>query len=379
MNLKSEVFNNSFDAYNHFSFPTLSEEQEKQYIAQFFEQLMLFDKVTISTNRLNSSLFYLIKNIGINSVERLLDNNCIKFMLWSSFIVTSGGRRKDDGSIDESIIYGRPPIVGASLSDTDLDPEKNIQSALCRFNFHRDRKRIFTKIASNQYIIPSDLDFAENSAEIVIDSYKRNNLSSFGLQFEKEPDQLDSKQRFKLLTLGNKLIETTILSKYNLKSYDNYEHYMFYKNSLNNIGRAYKITENVSELFKLENIPNLKTLFLEEQLNFDSIFKLRYLSSAKYFRNWINSKGENVDVADITKEYLNEIKGNTNFFESNGGKFTRSIVMFCASYILGKIIAGPIAGFGLGLFDTFILDNFLKGNNPSIFIEEIRNNMKKKS
>lgn len=377
MSLKSEVFNNSFDAYNHFSFPTLSEEQERQYIAQLFEQLMLFDEVTISTNRLNSSLFYLIKNIGINSVERLLENKSIKFMLWSSFIVTSGGHRKDDGSIDDSIIYGRPPIVGASLSDEDLDPEKNIQSALSHFNFHRDRKRIFTKIASNHYIIPSDLDFAEDSAEIVIESYKSNNLSTFGLQFEKEPDQLDSKQRFKLLTLGNKLIETTILSKYNLKSYDDYEHYFFYNNSLNNIGKALKISENVSELFKLENIPNLKTLFLEEKINFDSIFKLRYLSSAKCFRDWINTKGGNVDAAVITKEYLNEIKGNNNFFESNGGKFTRNIVMFCASCILGEIIAGPITGFGLGLFDTFLLDNLLKGNNPSIFIDKIRNDMKK--
>lgn len=93
--------------------------------------------------------------------------------------------------------------------------------------------------------------------------------------------------------------------KYNLKSFENFEHFTIFKENLNNIGKAYNVTENTSALFKLENLPNLKELFIQERMDFASVFNIRNLSNAKYYRKWINEIGENSDAKVITSEYLN--------------------------------------------------------------------------
>lgn len=390
--LKSNVFNNSIGSPYSFDYPILTKEQEQQILAGLFEQLLIFDKVTISTNRVNFALKFLIDKLGINIVEKLFEHGYIKIMIWSPMIFTGHGIQLEDGSIDESIIYGQPPIVAGTLSEEDLDPEKNIHNALLNFNFHRDRKRIFTRKALSEYIVPKGITFSTDSSNFVIDAYIKNNLGELGLPFDRDPDQLDIVQRRLLLNLGHKVLETAILSEYSLKSYENYEHFEICRQNISNIGKAYNVIGNSEAIFNLEELPNLKQLFLTEQMNFESVFKIRHLSNARYYRKWINEVGENANSKEITKEYLNQIKGNTQFFESTAGKFVKNLGLFGVSAGLGEIIGGhvgaaagtaavkvvePAIDYGLGLLETFLLDNLLKGNNPSMFIDHIKNEVKK--
>jgi hypothetical protein len=373
--MKSEVFNNSIGAPFRFDTPKLSEEQGRQIIAGLFEQLLIFDKITITTNRLNSTLIFLIDKLGINTVEKLLDYGYLRLMIWSPVIVTGSGRQLKDGSIDESVIYGKPPISAGSLTDDDLDPERNIHAALNHFGLNRDRKRIFTKRAINKYVVPNGMEFSSDSTKLIIDAYQNNSLRELGLPYEREPNQLHLKERQLLLELGYKVLETALLSKYNLKSFQNYEHYSICKQNLSNIGKAYNVSENTDTLFKLEGLPNLKDLFLQERMDFDSVFRIRHLPTAKYYRKWINAVGEDKNADEITKEYLNEIKGSTRFFETTEGKFLKNLGIFGVNTVLGSAIAGTagaVAGYTLGLLETFWLDNILKGKNPSMFIDDIK-------
>ncbi len=377
--MKSEVFNNSIGTPYGFDYPKLTKEQEQQIIAGLFEQLLIFDRITISTNRLNFALFFLISRLGINTVERLFDNGYIKLMIWSPLIVTGGGRQREDGSMDESVIYGQPPVVAAALGEKDIDPEENIHKALSYFNIHRDRKRIFTRRVSKNYLVPDGMEFSKDSAKLVIDAYQNNTLATLGLPFDKEPNQLDLKQRQMLLNLGQNVLETAILSKYNFKSYENYANYEICKQNLIHIGKAFNIAENTSRLLKLENLPDLKTLYLNDNLQFDDIFKIRHLSNVKFYRKWINEVGEDANAQEITKEYLNEIKGNSKFFDSTEGKFLKNLGLFGINAVLGATIAGPAgvaAGYALGLLEEFWLDNIIKGKNPSMFIDDIKKHMK---
>lgn len=378
--MKSRVFNNKIGSPYSFGYPRLTQEENKLLLASIFEQLLIFDSITITTSRVNFPLAFLISQIGINNVERLVESGYIKFMIWSPVLVHGTGRQREDGTIDESVIYGQPPIAAGSLSKEDLDPEKNIDVGLSPFNLHKDRKKIFKKKALKNYLIPNGMDFSSDSAKIVIDAYKANNLAELGLPFEKEPDQLDLKDRELMLQLSHKVLETAVLSEYNFKSYENYEHMKICQKNLENIGKAYNVANNTSEILKLENLPNLKALYLQENMDFDSVFKLRHLSNAKYYRKWINNIGESSNAQEVTKEYLNEIKGNNKFFESSEGKFVRNLGMFGIGTALGAAIAGPAgaaAGFGLGLLDTYVLDNLLKGKNPSMFIEDLRTEKEK--
>lgn len=373
------VFNNKIGNPSSFDYPRLTKEDEENIIAGLFEQLLIFDKVTITTNRVNFALVFLISKLGINTIERLFELDYIKILLWTPVIVSGSGRQREDGTIDQSVIYGQPPIVAGALGDKDLDPEKNINNAIAQFNFHRDRRRIFTRRAAKNYIIPNGMEFSTDSANVVIDAYENNNLTGLGLPFEKESNQLDFEQRQQLLGLGNKVLETAILSKYGYKSFDNYEHVKICQQNLDNIGKAYKVAEGTSSILNIEKIPDLKSLFIKERFKFDDIFTLRHLSNAKYYRKWINEIAEDSNAEEITREYLNQIKGSSKFFNSGGGKFVRNLGMFGIGTALGTAVtgaAGIAAGFRLGLLDTYVLDGILKGKNPSIFVDELKNKLK---
>lgn len=378
--MTSKVFNSNIGSPYSFGFPKLTAEEERLILAGLFEQLLVFDKITISTNRLSFPLVFLIKNVGINKVEELIDRKLIEFMIWTPVIVTGLGKQQDDGTIDESVIYGQPPIAAGSLSNEDLDPENNIKKALDLFNIHRDRKRIFIRRARNAYVVPNGMEFSTDSAKVIIQAFKQNNLLELGLPYDTEPDQLPLAKRQLLLELGHKLLETALLSKYELKSFENYEHYKICEQNLKNIGNALNVTKGTSEILRIEKIPDLKQLFIQEKLDFESITNLRYKSNAKYFRKWINTVSEDSNAEEITKEYLNEIKGKNKFFESTEGKFVRNIGMFGVNAALGTAVAGPIgavAGFGLGLLETYWLDKILKGKNPSMFIEDVEKEIEK--
>lgn len=382
--MKYEVFNTTIGAPNTFEYPELTKEQDKQIIATLFEQLLLFDSVTISTNRVNFGLTFLIDRLGLQTVERLIESGYIKLMIYSPVLVTGKGRKNEDGSMDESIIYGQPPIAAGSLSDKDLEPERNIYYALSNFNLSKAYIRNFTKKTIKNYIVPNGMQVSNNSEKLIIDAYLNNNLSTLGLPFEKEPNQLDLAQRDILLDLGHKIIETSILSEYNLKSYENYEHLEICRNNISNIGKAFNISNNTSEIFRIENVPNLQQLFINERLNFDSVFKIKHLSTAKYYKKWINNVGENSNCYEVTAAYLDEIKGKGKFIESTEGKFIKNLSSFVIGAGLGAAVGGmtgamagaavlpSFADYGLGLLETFWLDNILKGKNPSMFVEDIK-------
>jgi hypothetical protein len=389
--LTSEVFNNSVGTPHDFGYTQLTPDQEKEILASLFEQLLIFDKITIATNRLNFALAFLISKLGLKTVERLLDSGYIRLMIYAPIIVSGTGREREDGTKDESVIYGQAPISAGSLSDKELEPERNIHYALSHFPFAKDVKRKFTKRAIKNYVVPDGMKISTYSEKLIIEAYLNNNLASLGLPFEKEPTQLDMNQRGILLDLGHKVIETSILSQYNLKSFENYEHYAICEQNFANIGKAFHISNNTTEIFKIENLPNLKALYLNEKLDFDSVFKIRHFSTAKYYRKWINEIGENANSNEVTAEYLNEIKGNTKFFETTKGKFVKNLGLFGVSTGLGAAIGGqlgavtgtavgkiaePAVDYGLGLLETFWLDNLLKGKNPSMFIDKIKKEIK---
>jgi hypothetical protein len=379
--MQSDVFSNITNTPVIFSYPKLTKEEEDRILSEIFEQLLIFDRITISAGRNNFALFFLVRKLGVDVVERLVRGGYIRFMLWSPIIVTSTGMQREDKSIDESAIYGKTPIVAGSLAEADLDPEYNVRQALKYFNIEPRRSRQFIKKITEEFVTLEGLEFSSKSADLVIDAYKHNNLNELGLPYLKEPEQLNIQERGLLLELGTKVIETAVLSKFGLKSYDRFEHLKICQNNLQNIGKGYNIAGNTSQLLRLENLPNLKELYLTGKLDFESVFKIRHLGNAKYYRKWINEIGENADASEITEEYLNEIKGKHKFFEKPKGKLIKNLTMFSVNTALGAAIAGPVgatAGLALGLLETFWLDSLLKGKNPSMFVEDLKKEMNNK-
>lgn len=376
--MKNIVFNNKIGSPYVPKYPKLTKVQEQNLIASLFEQLLIFDQVIITTNTVNFALAFLLKKLGINIVEKLFERNYIKLMLWTPVMITSGYRQQEGKPINNSEIFTSTPLLTGELTDEDLDPEKNVSKAFKPFNCNRDRRRIFTKKVIKNYIVPDGMAFSSDASKIVIDAYENNNFSALGFPFKEESNKLNIEDRGKLLDLGHKALEIAILSKYGFKSYENYEHYQIYEQNLYNIGKGYNVSEGTSAILNLEKLPDLKSFFINENLKFDDLFRIRHLKNAKFYRKWINEIAESSNAEEITQEYFNEVKGSNKFFNSQGGKLVRNLSVFAIGTALKTAIAHPagilVAG-GLGLLNALVLDGILIGKNPSMFVNDLKKNI----
>lgn len=363
------------------------EFHKRKILALLFEQFLLFDKIAIKVDRQNLELYFLIKELGINKVEELIHHGIIIPVLWTPIIITSLGMKKPDGSMDEDSIIGQSPLIPGRLADEDSDPERNLDRLLSYFELHKDRKRIFKKRVADKFVLP-DNSIADNATKIVIDAYVKGQLTELGLKNEKAPENLSRPERDKLFQLGHNILETTVLAEKQFKSYDKYPEFLLTKDSVRNIETAYHVSENTSQILKVENLANIQQYVLEKRIPFERVFDLRYKRNIKEYRKWINSISKNVDTRDVTKEYIDEVAGKSKFFESTGGKFVRTVAMFGLGSGVGALLAGPpgaavggvvgkAADFGLSLLDTYVLDGILKGWNPRMFVDEIKNEVTK--
>lgn len=386
------LYNNSICNSSILGFhPKFTKEEEQQIFSTFFEQLLLFDSIVISTDKDNFSLVFLISRLGLDTVERLIRSGYIKFSIKSSIIVSGTGLHKEDGSVDESVIYSQPPIVGGILGDAELDPENNVFRALSRFDIDKRRRNKLIDKISKSYLSIDNMKIGVDTTEFIINSYQQNHLEHLGLPFLKDPLDLNLEERRKLLGLANSILEAGIISRNGFKSYNNYGEFEIAEKSLENIGKAFNISSNVSEILKIENTPDLKQIFLNNKFEIDDIFKLRHLKTAKYFRQWINEVGENANSNEVTEAYLAEIKESKSFFNTTKGKIIKNTFMYGATSGLGMLIAGqigavvggvikhfvePAVDYGLGLIEEFTVDGLFAGKTPKIYIDKLKDELK---
>jgi len=386
------LFNNSITSSSFLGMaPKFTKAEQDNILANIFEQLLLFDKIVISTDKDNYALAFLINRLGLETVERLIRSDYINFSVKAAVIVTSRGQQREDGTIDESTIYSQPPIVGGSLGNDEINPELNVVRALRHFNIDKKKRNDLIKKIVPKYVITDNMNLGGDSAKIIIDAYTNNNLANLGLPFSKDPFDLNVEEREKLLDLGNSVLVTSTIALNGYKSYNNFEQLEIAKQNLENIGKAYKISENVSELLRIENTPNLREIYLDNSLDISDVFKIRHLASAKYFRKWINEVGENSDSKEVTESYLAEIKGEKKFINTTKGKLIKNTLLFGATSGIGGLIGGPIglavgaaakpfveigADYGFGLLEEFVLNGILEGKNPKIFIDKLKEELK---
>lgn len=360
--------------------------QRRKVLALLFEQFMLFDKVAVKIDQQNVGLYFLFAELGIDKVQELIERGVVIPVLWTPGIYMITGTDVGQGNIDQSTIIGRPPLVSGYLSE--LDPEKNIDTLLNYFQLTAGRKKGFKKAVAKKYVLPNN-SLSGQSVEIVMDAYLKNRFAPMGLPIEKEPEQLDLKERELLFKLGHQVLETSVLAEKRYKSYDKYENLHIAEEAMRNIESAYHVSENTTTIMTLESIADLKQMVLEENIPFNRVFDLRYKPNIKNYRKWINTVSVYTDAEYITKEYFDEITGKNKFIESKSGKFLRSVGMLAVGSGLGAALvgsggiwAGAVAGksaeLGLSLLDTYILDGVLKGWNPRMFVDRMRIEQSKK-
>jgi len=378
--MKTKAFNTEIDK-GYYMYPKIKNVDAKEMVAELFEQIMLFDQVVLKTGRINFALQFLIQALGIPMVERLVDANYIKFLLYSPNVMRTVGRKKPDGSIDESAIIGKEPLVAGSFDIGKGDIiTQNIESGLAPFDLQKKHKKLLIKKIRKNYIPTSKpIESSKNAIEIIYEAYNENILAPMGLPYAKELINLNSNERNLLHELGDSVLETILISDNSLISFNNNNHYRLYQESLDNIGKALTIKDNAYKVFEVRNIPNLKRLFLDERMTFDQALKLRHKSYSKFFRKWLNEIAETHDAKGLTKEYLDELMDKPTFFDTSKGKFLRTISAPVIGTAISTVTNVPmIPSLGLALFNTFIFQNILDGRKPKTFLEKVKMKIREK-
>lgn len=148
------------------------------------------------------------------------------------------------------------------------------------------------------------------------------------------------------------------------------------KSGYEDVAKAFKITENSSTIMSVENMPNLKELYLSKKYSVDDIFRLRHLNNAKLFRKWINDFNTDFDSKELTEAYIYEATNSKTFFETTKGKLLKQVGVFTASNLAGVIIGG-LAGIGVSLPISILadqaIDSIIKNKNPKIYLENLKN------
>lgn len=346
-------------------------------LAEIVEQLILFDKISIKVYGENVGLAVLINEIGLKQVYELVDEGALEFLLWTPMLTTM---------TDDSLLGKMNPIQSGNMdSAVHCQPEESLRVGFQALKNQPDRitRRIMTRKLAPSYILPKE-NFVHNAANFVTDAYNNNSLAVVGLPKEKDISWLNSEERFKLLGLGDEILESTILSTLNYSSLGSYRNFEYAQQSFSQVVSASSLVSNMNELYQVEKIPDIKSLLLEKHIVLKDLIKLRRKNTSKKFRAWLASKSL-ADSDYITKEYINEITNHKGFFETTKGKFIKTIGMYSIGGVTGGIAAGatgtfagitlgkilePVADLGLNFIDTYFLDGLIKGWQPKLFINE---------
>lgn len=341
--------------------------------AQIFEDLLLYDKVTFKVYGENFPLAFLINELSMKGIEKLIEKDDIQFALWTPTIMYG-----------VSNIKGVIPIFpGRFNSPVHCEPEQSIESGLNFLtNLSQKNKKIIKRKLRDKYIIPKE--GIENEAqEFTLSAFKSNKFAHYELTNEEDLTQLDKKQKEILNKCASDLLEYKFTISEQLTINQNSEFQPLFNSTVKN---SIKHDEIVTEIIKIENFPNLKEVFFNlEKTTFKDIVKIREKNNIKKFRNWLNEISNNAELNEITKEYINSIENSKDFFETKKGRFTKNIIMSLVGAGIGSIagpmgttiggIAGnllsPSADFALDMLDEYFISEVLKGWTPRTFFDEL--------
>ncbi|MFW5889608.1 MAG: hypothetical protein ACOCUD_04430 [Bacillota bacterium] len=351
--------------------------RHNQIIRKVSETLLRHEGVAFKVYGENIPLAILTNIFGVSGVEKLLEQGAIKFILWTPVI-----------TYNSSNIDGILPLQSGNVtSETHYDPEKSAELGLKwmkKLPPKKDRRRLVRKTIKAYEVPPPEA--ANEAVKFGHEGYKSNIFENMGLSRRKDITDLNKKERAKLCSLATQCLELAILSEFKYHTLDSIDLMNLTCVEFNRLQKAKMIEKMEDKLFRIEKLPDFSELIKEEIIDIKEIPELRATKDAIKFRSWISNLADESDVEDVTKEYLDSITKSTGFFETNKGKFIKTVGVTSVSAGIGSLIGGgvggiiggivgkstlePLVDFGLNLLDTYILSGITQGWHPRHYFDK---------
>jgi hypothetical protein len=357
----------------------LAVKRFKDQEASLFEQLLLFDQISLKVHGENIPLAVLLNVFGDKAFEALIEQDAIKFVLWTTNVFYM-----------KSNVPGVHPIASGNFtSPAHTDPEASIELGLAwlRNKPSARRKRYLVKKIAPKYVLPNK-ELSVRAVDITKSAFDLNKLNSFGLSPLINPiENMRESERSLLCECATELLEYSFMIEHGMSSYSKLSYFDLFSNSVQKIREASAAKLHFNELAKLEGLPDLKSLYPQLESGLRQLPKLRNKRSSRKFREWLSST-EGGKAGEIAREYIEDIANARGILDGTGGKFTKSVVMTAVGTGIGAAIGAsplaavsgglvakllePAAEFGLDLVDNFLLDRLLRGWTPRMFFDDLK-------
>jgi hypothetical protein len=368
---------------------TSSEASRRQLRSQkenLFEQLLLFESVNFSINGPNTIIPLLYRSMGDRVLEDLLDQDALTFTVWTPQPMMS----HQNGRVAATFV-GR---IGDGHG-SELDIERIVDNGLTIQQVGMPdwyKRQIRTKLIARHRLLDEKLpETAWQVAEKALAGGELEEMSlgqrptilgsttQDGVIFTKAADSILSYRYVLENGMASQndpgLVEIFGLGVKRLKA-------------TNSRAAKYAI---VSEY---EKFPNLRTMYgkLDDPFRVVSSFRSTY--TARRFREWLATSADTISEIDVIRDYVDACGKRRGMFESAPAKFLKLTGMIAIGHIvlpdahlLGEALGALLAGipaealgtitettseFGLGVIDSFIVDNFKVGWTPRAYFDRLR-------
>jgi len=346
--------------------------------ASLFEHLLLFDRVSLKLRGENVPLAFLYRQLGEKSLEGLLEQEALKFVLWTPMV----------GHI-VSDIPGVDALVSGNLnSPANSDPEASVDLG---FGWLTEKppnyvvKRLKKKATSLYEMPPPEL--AGETVALVSSAFRSGKLRALGFDPEKQDlRNLKLPERERLGMCAGRLLEYRFLMAREMTAMSSFEYFSLFSDSLEHIETSRSTIAGFGELTKLESMPDLKALFPTLQEGLKKVPKLREKRRSRRFRQWLSAA--TAGDKNMAEEYLAAITGAKGPLDSPAGKSFKAVALASVGAALGHAAegavpgamlgglaaqaAGPVVDVALDLLDEFLLDGLQKGWHPRMFFDDLR-------
>jgi len=354
--------------------------QRGEVAGTLFESFLLFDAVSLKVHGENLPLAVLLSLMGDKAILDLAESGSLRFVLWTPMVA----HLVDD-------IPGIDPLTFGNLtSPAHTDPEESLALGLSRYTkeLHTSNRRALVRKLRDTYTIP-DKKLAGEVVKISKSAYESSRLKCYGLDpNESTYRDVPLKKREILSKCAGSLLEYKFALSNNMTSYSNRDFYEFLSQSCGRLASVEGRLSGFSTLARLENIPDLKSVYAQIDEPFVKMIALRKRRSSRKFRGWLaHAPYDAVAPEDLSKHYLDALMKPLGPFQSKGGKLAKSIAMTAIGAGIGLAAESPTAAallgglagvaavgsdFGLDIVDQFLLEGITKGWTPRVFFDDVR-------
>ena len=134
---------------------------------------------------------------------------------------------------------------------------------------------------------------------------------------------------------------------------------------------AEDVRKNLTHLYKVTGVPNIRVLFQKGIINETNILELR--TSAKEFRAWLHlviesQRAISGDDHTLLRAYISSLEK-----VSSVNNLPFKTLRFAITSGVGLIpVIGNVVSIGLSAFDTFLLEKLVEGWQPKVFVNKLR-------